>query len=92
MYGILSANNEVKERREVVQRPHYKKPELLATAPTRVLIEAVRKNPNQYHSCMQVLEFYQVYQDLRYAMTIHFQKLNSTRLSTTVHFQETLAW
>lgn len=37
MYRILSAeHNGVKERRGHVQRPHYTKPELLATAPNQV--------------------------------------------------------
>jgi len=37
MYRILSAeHDEVKERRRHVQRPHYSKPELLATAPNQV--------------------------------------------------------
>ena len=37
MYRILSAeHNGVKERRGHVQRPHYSKPELLATAPNQV--------------------------------------------------------
>jgi putative transposase len=37
MYRILSAEHDgVKERRRHVQRPHYTKPELLATAPNQV--------------------------------------------------------
>ena len=37
MYRILAAENGgVKERRRQVQRPHYSKPELLATAPNQV--------------------------------------------------------
>ncbi len=36
IYRVLSANNEVKERRKQVSRPRYKKPELLATAPNEV--------------------------------------------------------
>ena len=36
MYRILEENHEVRERRSIVQRPHYKKPELLATAPNQV--------------------------------------------------------
>jgi putative transposase len=36
MYRILTANNEVRERRQIVQRPRYEKPELLATAPKQV--------------------------------------------------------
>jgi putative transposase len=36
IYRILSANNEVKERRKQVSRPRYKKPELLANAPNEV--------------------------------------------------------
>lgn len=35
IYSVLSANNEVRERRKQVSRPHYQKPELLATAPIR---------------------------------------------------------
>jgi len=31
MYRILSADKQVKERRNQLQRPTYKKPELLAT-------------------------------------------------------------
>ena len=36
IYRVLVANNEVKERRKQVSRPHYQKPELLATAPNKV--------------------------------------------------------
>jgi transposase InsO family protein len=36
IYRILSANDEVRERRKQVSRPRYKKPELLATAPNEV--------------------------------------------------------
>lgn len=36
IYRVLSANNEVRERRKQVSRPRYKKPELLATAPNKV--------------------------------------------------------
>lgn len=36
IYRVLSANNEVKERRKQVSRPHYQKPELLAIAPNEV--------------------------------------------------------
>lgn len=36
MYRILEANGEVRERRKVVHRAHYQKPELLATAPNQV--------------------------------------------------------
>ena len=36
MYRILDAKGEVRERREQLQRPSYKKPELLATAPNQV--------------------------------------------------------
>jgi putative transposase len=36
MYRILASNNEVRERRNIVQRPHYKKPELIATGPNQV--------------------------------------------------------
>lgn len=36
MYRILSAENEVKERRNQLRHPQYKKPELLATAPNQV--------------------------------------------------------
>jgi putative transposase len=36
MYRILTGNDEVKERRQIVQRPRYEKPELLATAPKQV--------------------------------------------------------
>jgi len=36
MYRILDAQGEVKERREQLQRPNYKKPEILATAPNQV--------------------------------------------------------
>lgn len=35
-YRILSEKNEVRERRKQVSRPHYQKPELLATAPNEV--------------------------------------------------------
>lgn len=36
MYRILSAHNEVRERRRLRRHPVYKKPELLATAPNQV--------------------------------------------------------
>jgi putative transposase len=36
MYRILSAHNEVRERRLIRRHPTYKKPELLATAPNQV--------------------------------------------------------
>lgn len=36
MYRILAQSNEVNERRKQVSRPHYQKPELLATGPNQV--------------------------------------------------------
>ena len=36
MYRILSDADEVRERRNQVRHPHYKKPELLATGPNQV--------------------------------------------------------
>jgi putative transposase len=36
MYRVLAANAEVRERRDQLRRPDYKKPELLATAPNEV--------------------------------------------------------
>lgn len=36
MYRILAKNDEVRERRRQVSRPHYEKPELLATGPNQV--------------------------------------------------------
>jgi putative transposase len=36
MYRILHENNEVRERRNQLRHPKYKKPELLATEPNRV--------------------------------------------------------
>ena len=36
LYRILGANGEVRERRDQLARPNYKKPELLATAPNQV--------------------------------------------------------
>jgi putative transposase len=36
MYRILKQNDEVRERRQIVQRPNYKKPELLATGPNQI--------------------------------------------------------
>ncbi len=36
IYRILSRQDETKERRKQVNRPHYQKPELLATAPNQV--------------------------------------------------------
>ena len=36
MYRILEANGEVKERRNQLRHPNYKKPELLATGPNQV--------------------------------------------------------
>jgi putative transposase len=35
-YRVLSSVREIKERRKQVSRPHYKKPELLATGPNQV--------------------------------------------------------
>ena len=36
LYRILASMQEIKERRKQVNRPHYKKPELLATGPNQV--------------------------------------------------------
>jgi hypothetical protein len=36
MYRILAENQEVRERRNQLRHPEYKKPELLATAPNQV--------------------------------------------------------
>jgi putative transposase len=36
MYRILATSDEVRERRDQLQHPHYAKPELLATAPKQV--------------------------------------------------------
>lgn len=36
MYRILEANGEVRERRDILRHPVYKKPELLATGPNQV--------------------------------------------------------
>ena len=36
MYRILDENHEVRERRDQLQRPHYVKPELLATQPNQL--------------------------------------------------------
>lgn len=36
IYRVLAENDEVKERRKQVVRPHYQKPELLATQPNQV--------------------------------------------------------
>ena len=36
MYRILAAENEVRERRNQLRHPNYKRPELLATGPNRV--------------------------------------------------------
>jgi len=36
MYRILAANREVKERRNLLRHPNYKKPELLAEAPNQI--------------------------------------------------------
>lgn len=36
MYRILDSHHEVRERRDQLIRPHYRKPELLATAPNQV--------------------------------------------------------
>ena len=36
MYRILEENQEVRERRNQLRHPNYKKPELLATAPNQV--------------------------------------------------------
>jgi putative transposase len=36
MYRILREHDEIKERRNQVERPHYEKPELLATGPNQV--------------------------------------------------------
>jgi putative transposase len=36
MYRVLAANHEVRERRDQLRHPHYKAPELLATAPNQL--------------------------------------------------------
>ena len=36
MYRILDENEEIRERRKIVQRPNYRKPELIATGPNQV--------------------------------------------------------
>jgi len=36
MYRVLEENNQVRERRDVLRHPSYKKPELLATGPNQV--------------------------------------------------------
>jgi putative transposase len=36
MYRILREHNEIKERRNQVNRPHYEKPELLAIGPNQI--------------------------------------------------------
>ncbi len=36
MYRLLAANDEVRERRDQLRHPAYKKPELLATGPNEV--------------------------------------------------------
>jgi len=36
MYRVLAANAEVRERRNQLRHPAYKKPELLATGPNQV--------------------------------------------------------
>ena len=36
MYRLLAANGEVRERRDQLRRPHYTKPELLATKPNEL--------------------------------------------------------
>ena len=33
MYRILAESNEIRERRDKLQQPHYTRPELVATAP-----------------------------------------------------------
>ena len=43
IYRVLSANNEVKERRKQVSRPRYQKPELLAVAPNEVWLWDITK-------------------------------------------------
>jgi putative transposase len=55
MYRILSAEHDgVKERRDHVQRPHYSKPELLATAPNQVWswdISVLQQRRRQFVGC-----------------------------------------
>ena len=36
MYRILAENGQLRERRDLLRHPEYKKPELMATAPNRV--------------------------------------------------------
>jgi putative transposase len=45
MYRILEKANEVRERRNQLRHPHYKKPQLLATAPNQVWSWDITKLP-----------------------------------------------
>jgi len=56
MYRILSANNEVKERRRLRKHPKYRRPELLARGPNQLWTWDITRlrGPNK-------LEYYQLY-------------------------------
>ena len=56
MYRILSAHNEVRERRRLRKHPNYKRPELLATGPNQLWSWDITRlrGPNK-------LEYYQLY-------------------------------
>jgi hypothetical protein len=62
VYGILDAHDEVRERRDQLVRPHYAKPELLATAPDQVWSWDITKlrGPRKwtYYDLCVVLDIY----------------------------------
>lgn len=65
MYRILDAHDEVRERRDQLVRPHYAKPELLATAPNQVWSWDITKlrGPRKwtYYYLYVVLDIYSRY-------------------------------
>ena len=51
MYRVLAANGPVRERRDQLRHPAYKKPELLATAPNQVWYRVLRqRRPRTSHA------------------------------------------
>ena len=65
MYRILHANGEVRERRDQLRHPNYKKPELLATAPNQVWSWDITKllGPAKwtYYHLYSILDIYSRY-------------------------------
>lgn len=65
MYRLLAEHGEVRERRNMVRRPVYKKPELLATGPNQVWSWDITKlkgpRPGREYSLYVVLDIYSRY-------------------------------